>query len=140
MFCENCGKEIPDDSRICGFCGEQIHQSGNQYENASQLSCVGEQGYDVAQNFNQLLHQSSKSKVTAGLLGLFLGGWGVHNFYLGYTKKAIIQLSACIVGILLSWLGIGFVIIFGIGIWAFVESILILCGSVKTDGKGLPLK
>jgi TM2 domain-containing membrane protein YozV len=26
------------------------------------------------------------------LLGIFLGSFGVHNFYLGYIKKAVIQL------------------------------------------------
>ena len=26
------------------------------------------------------------------LLAIFLGGFGIHNFYAGYTKKAIIQL------------------------------------------------
>ena len=26
MFCRNCGKSIPDDSRICPYCGEQIQQ------------------------------------------------------------------------------------------------------------------
>lgn len=33
-----------------------------------------------------------KSKMAAGLLGIFLGAFGVHNFYLGYTTKAVIQL------------------------------------------------
>ena len=32
---------------------------------------------------------AQKSKIVAGLLGLFLGGLGVHNFYLGYTGKAV---------------------------------------------------
>lgn len=33
-----------------------------------------------------------KSKVTAGLLGIFLGSLGIHKFYLGYKKEAIIML------------------------------------------------
>ena len=32
------------------------------------------------------------------LLAIFLGGLGVHNFYAGYTKKAIIQLLCCTIG------------------------------------------
>lgn len=27
---------------------------------------------------------NAKSKMAAGLLGIFLGSFGVHNFYLGY--------------------------------------------------------
>jgi TM2 domain-containing membrane protein YozV len=33
-------------------------------------------------------------KVIAGLLGILLGGFGVHKFYLGYTKEGFIQLIA----------------------------------------------
>jgi TM2 domain-containing membrane protein YozV len=34
----------------------------------------------------------SGKKVVAGILGILLGGWGVHKFYLGYTSAGIIQL------------------------------------------------
>lgn len=33
-------------------------------------------------------------KLVAGLLGILLGGFGVHKFYLGYTKEGIIQIAA----------------------------------------------
>ncbi len=33
-----------------------------------------------------------KSKIKAGLLAIFLGFLGVHNFYLGHKTKGIIQL------------------------------------------------
>ncbi len=35
---------------------------------------------------------SSKDKVAAGLLGIFLGSLGIHKFYLGYKKEGIIML------------------------------------------------
>lgn len=31
-------------------------------------------------------------KLVAGLLGILLGGLGIHKFYLGYTKEGVIQL------------------------------------------------
>ena len=34
--------------------------------------------------------QCSKSKVTAGLLGIFLGGFGVHKFYLGRIGYGVV--------------------------------------------------
>ena len=40
--------------------------------------------------------ENAKSKMAAGLLGIFLGGLGIHNFYLGYTKKAVAQLLICL--------------------------------------------
>ena len=70
-----------------------------------------------------------KSKMTAGLLGIFLGGFGVHNFYLGNTNKAIIQIVVTLVTC-----GLG-------AIWGVVEGILILTGSpnFSTDSEGRPL-
>ena len=70
----------------------------------------------------------SKSKLAAGLLGIFLGGWGIHNFYLGFTGKGIAQIIVTIVTC-----GIG-------SLWGFIEGILILTGSINTDAQGIPLK
>ncbi|XTR52636.1 NINE protein [Pseudarthrobacter sp. So.54] len=59
-----------------------------------------------------------KSKIAAGLLGIFLGGLGIHRFYLGFTKIAVIQLVLTIV------LG---VFTFGlVGLWGVVEGIMII--------------
>ncbi len=69
-----------------------------------------------------------KSKLTAGLLGIFLGAWGVHRFYLGYTKMGVIQIVVTLVTC-----GIG-------SVWGLVEGILILCGkNITTDANGNPL-
>lgn len=48
----------------------------------------------------QTAPSSDKSKVVAGVLGILLGGLGIHKFYLGYVKEGIIQ-------ILLSFICIG---------------------------------
>jgi TM2 domain-containing membrane protein YozV len=44
--------------------------------------------------------QPSGKRLIAGLLGIFLGSFGVHKFYLGYTTTGIIQLviSCCTLG------------------------------------------
>jgi TM2 domain-containing membrane protein YozV len=34
----------------------------------------------------------AEKKIVAGILGILLGGLGIHKFYLGYTKEGIIQL------------------------------------------------
>ena len=50
------------------------------------------------------VHQSSvrtKSKVTAGVLAIVLGGFGVHKFYLGYVGTGFIFLAIWIVGLLI---------------------------------------
>jgi TM2 domain-containing membrane protein YozV len=39
----------------------------------------------------------AEKKVVAGILGILLGGFGIHKFYLGYTKEGIIQIIVTIV-------------------------------------------
>lgn len=39
----------------------------------------------------------AEKKTIAGVLGILLGGLGVHKFYLGYTKEGIIQLVGSLV-------------------------------------------
>ncbi|MCD9624043.1 TM2 domain-containing protein [Rhabdothermincola sp. EGI L10124] len=67
--------------------------------------------------------------MAAGLLGIFLGGLGVHRFYLGYTNIGIIQI---VVTVLTCGLG---------SIWGLVEGIMILARSQSflTDAEGVPL-
>ena len=77
---------------------------------------------------NNNVQAEQKSKLVAALLGIFLGAWGIHNFYLGDSKKGIIQIVVTIVTC-----GLG-------GLWGFIEGIMILAGSIKTDANGVPLK
>lgn len=63
---------------------------------------------------------SPKSKITAGLLALFLGSLGIHKFYLGFTGPAVIMLLMGTVG----WLLILPPLVNGI--IAFVEAIIYL--------------
>ena len=127
MYCKNCGNPMDPNAAICVKCG-CAKGTGNSYcPNCGQPTVPGAAactncgvGLYVAPAGEQ------KSKLAAGLLGIFLGGLGIHNFYLGYTGKAVAQL-------LLSCTGIS-------GIWGLIEGILILCGNIKVDGKGVPLK
>lgn len=70
---------------------------------------------------------SDKSKVTAGILGIFLGSFGLGRFYLGYTKLAVAQIAV-------TWLTLGIG-----GIWPFVDGIMILLGKVP-DVEGRTLR
>ena len=70
---------------------------------------------------------SDKSKLTAGLLGIFLGGFGVGRFYLGYTTIGVLQLVVTLVTC-----GIG-------SIWGLVDGIMILVGNVP-DPEGRTLR
>lgn len=72
-----------------------------------------------------------KSRLAGGLLGILLGAFGVHNFYLGYTGKAIAQL-------LITILSFG-ILSFIPAIWGLIEGVMILTDKNYLDGDGFPL-
>lgn len=104
-FCTNCGAELNENQDICLKCGVRVRKD-------SQVNT----------------DPNAKSKIAAGLLGIFLGVFGVHNFYLGYTGKAVGQL-------LLTVLSCG-ILSFVSGIWGLIEGIMILSGSIDRDANG----
>lgn len=108
-FCPNCGQPANPMAAICVHCGSNLNNPA----------------YPVT---------GGKSKMAAGLLGIFLGSLGVHNFYLGYTGKAVAQLLLSIIGVFAC--GIGPIAAW---IWGLVEGIQILTGNIRTDASGRPL-
>ena len=70
--------------------------------------------------------------MAAGILGILLGALGVHNFYLGFTGKAVAQL-------LLTLLSCGILSVVS-GIWGLVEGIMILTTPGGVDANGVPLR
>ena len=67
--------------------------------------------------------KSQKGFIPTLLLALFLGGFGVHRFFVGKIGTGLLQLIT---------LG-------GLGIWALIDVIMIAVGSF-TDKAGLPIK
>ena len=66
-----------------------------------------------------------KSSLLAYLAWFFLGGLGVHRFYLGRTGSGVAQLLLTVFGWLTFALGIGMVLIVGLGVWLFVDLFLV---------------
>ena len=82
--------------------------------------------------YGQPVVGAPKQWIVALLLAFFLGPLGIHNFYLGYTTKGIIQLviSLTVVGLIVT------------GIWAFIDFIMLIMrsGSYACDAQGQPLQ
>jgi TM2 domain-containing membrane protein YozV len=136
MFCRQCGKPIDDGQELCEDCKNvaNVNSSANTNTNANMNNGTNPTvNVNVNTGYtNPNPNASQKSKIAGGLLGIFLGGLGVHNFYLGYTGKAVAQL-------LISLLSCGF-LAWASAIWGLIEGILILTGSISVDGNGNPLK
>lgn len=106
MFCQKCGKELPDDAKFCQYCGWQ------------------NQGVPVKQ-------REQKSQFIAIVLCLFTGLIGLHDFYLNRNFAGVTKL---LIAILLGWMA-GFGLIIN-GIWCFFDFIAILFNgfeALKTD-------
>lgn len=103
MFCKQCGNQLADAAAICVGCG------------------VPTGVVPVAGGAIQ------KSRTAYILLGIFLGGLGIHNFYAGYSGKGIAQL---LISILIGWLIIPLIAVW---IWVIVE----IC-TVNADAQGVP--
>ncbi|MCH5200669.1 MAG: TM2 domain-containing protein [Oscillospiraceae bacterium] len=143
MYCRNCGSPMYDNAVVCVKCGCQRGMGANFCPNCGRrvtpgaavcVSCgvalyAGNPGYGAP--YGAPAMPGAKSKTAAGILGIFLGAFGAHNFYLGYTTKAVIQLVVTV-----ATLGIGGV---AMGIWGLIEGIMILTGSIAVDGRGMPL-
>ncbi|MGI6797270.1 hypothetical protein ACE11G_03270 [Gordonia sp. PS3] len=77
---------------------------------------------------------------TAGLLQLFLGGFGIGRWYIGTHGVAAGQLVLWFLAFVTSFIfGIGLVLFVGLGIWVLVDAIMIFTGSVR-DGDGRVLR
>ncbi|WP_421740736.1 TM2 domain-containing protein [Cellulomonas sp.] len=82
---------------------------------------------------------SDKQKLVAGLLQIFLGTLGVGRFYTGHTSIAVTQLVLTVVGWITAFLLVGFVLIFGVAVWAFIDGVMLLATD-STDSRGLKLR
>lgn len=98
VFCRECGKDLHYTAPICPHCGA-VQPGG----------------------------KNLKSKTAAALLAIFLGGFGIHRFYLGQWWGLFY--------LLLCWTGIP-------GLISFVEGIVFACTDLrKWDAKynnGIP--
>jgi TM2 domain-containing membrane protein YozV len=68
-YCLSCGQIIPDRAQFCPACGVQQSVAGAQAP-----------------------HSFEHSKLVAALLAVFLGGIGLHKFYLGRVGWGIVYL------------------------------------------------
>ncbi len=82
---------------------------------------------------------SEKSKTSAGLLQLFLGGFGAGRFYLGHNGIAIAQLLTLILGWATVIFVVGVFILLALGVWTLVDAIMMFSGGVR-DNRGLVLR
>lgn len=134
MFCKNCGQQIDDLAAVCVHCGVNVGVGNKFCKNCG--AAIADPNAAICTSCgcptaNKVQAANGKSKLAAGLLGIFLGCYGVHNFYLGFTKRAVVQLLVSLLTC-----GVGAPIM---AIWGLVEGIFYLTGKYNVDAGGNPL-
>ncbi len=145
MHCKNCSAPLAPGASYCASCGAHVEQQKRYCQNcgyelaATDYNCPGcglSQAQAQGGGAQPFAPNGPKSRMAAGLLGIFLGSLGIHNFYLGFTNRAITQLILGTVGGFFTC-GIASA---AVAIWGLVEGIMVLTGSIAADAQGVPLR
>ena len=109
MYCKNCGAELKEGQQVCLSCGFAVGKGNKYCPNCGEE--VKSQGQEICLKCGHKLSGGSslgnlsssaswvpagKDKLIAILLCFFLGGLGIHNFYLGETKKGVVRIVGCL--------------------------------------------
>lgn len=92
--CSQCGAALEGDSKFCKYCGTNngINEETNnqvQYQEPVYSRPTMQSAETVGTKV------PVKSKVTAGILAILLGGLGIHKFYLGKIFQGILYILFC---------------------------------------------
>ncbi len=116
MFCQNCGTEFANDAAFCPSCG-------------TASGATTAPGASVAQPANQTsvnvtiqapAGTKPVNKMAYALLGIFLGGLGIHHFYAGKTGAGVVSILFC-------WTLIPAIV-------GFIQGIVALCKTADAYG------
>ena len=94
--CPECAQSVSDQARTCPSCGYPLRD-----------------GVERGQSYNHPPAIPTKSRSIAILLAIFLGGFGIHKFYLNKPGQGVLYLLFC-------WTFIP-------AIAGFIEAIIYLC-------------
>lgn len=85
IYCPRCNAQNSDTAQTCYACQTPLTSAAGagSYAPAQQAY-----GGPPAQQI-----PGAEKKVLAGILGIVLGGFGVHKFILGYTTEGLIQIA-----------------------------------------------
>ena len=113
--CPQCGAPLNAGATECKYCGERIIPNSASNGAYQQQQPVYQQTSNTQYNYGINPSWPIKSKIVAGILGILLGGLGIHKFYLGKVGMGILYILFC-------WTYIPEII-------GLIEGIIYLCSS-----------
>jgi TM2 domain-containing membrane protein YozV len=104
--------------------GDEIKDSAKEIKDEAKSTAS-----EFKEGWNEATKSGENKKLVAGLLGIFLGAFGVHKFILGYQKEGFILLGGTLLGIATSCIVIGIFIYMATGVIGLIEGIIYLTKS-----------
>lgn len=131
MYCKSCGTQMNDNQAICIKCGVKVGDGDSFCQNCGQpINPQAEFCMNCGVSVKPVAKKSQggtlggQDKTTMALICFFLGGFGIHNFMMGESKKGILKICATLC--------------FGIGcILALIDFVRILTDSYVVDPEKL---
>ena len=127
VACTSCGFPPNAARNFCGNCAARVNSPAQVMCTSCGAGIGGTPAYSPAA---PPYGTSAKSKTTAGILAILIGGIGVHKFYLGRTNPGIIM--AVVFGVCFCSSFVFILPFFGcmaLGIIGLVEGIIMLSKS-----------
>lgn len=159
-ICKTCGKAMDENFNVCPYCGvapdavprqeneqpeytapqQEYTQQQNQYNNVPPYR----NGAPLRGTFPEKTEipeytpapRPQRSAYVAAFLSIFLGMFGVHNFYLDRKNRALTQLLITVIGAVITFGAAAL----AMEVWAVIEGVKILKGEINTDGTGAMIK
>jgi TM2 domain-containing membrane protein YozV len=103
---------------------EQAENSAENLKNEAKRAAD-----EFKEGWNEVTNKGENKKMLAGILGILLGGLGVHKFILGYNQEGFILLGLTLVGIATSCLFFGIFLSMAAGVIGLIEGIIYLTKS-----------
>lgn len=117
VTCPGCGTQNPGINSRCTNCGTMLPISPMPMQHVPRPGGTAPAG--------------AEKKIAAGIVGIILGGLGIHKFILGYTQEGVILLSVYLVSLIIAIVtcGIGTPLVLVPSIIGIIEGIIYLTKS-----------
>ena len=140
MYCRNCGTELGFKEERCKKC-DYVRGFGADYcpDCGTATSARAKKCPECGATLFILRNAKPRSRFVTALLAFTVGVFGIHNFYLGYMRRALLQIILSVVGLIFIPILPGpftaSLPIF-VWLWATIEGVQLVIGNTRVDADG----
>ena len=140
MYCRNCGTQMGEKDKNCVQC-DYLRGHGVDYcpDCGAPTKARDRKCPECGGTLFILRNLKPRRRFTTALLAFTVGMFGIHNFYLGYMRRALLQLTLSVISLAILLL-LQFGLVAGVPIftfvWACFEGVKVVIGNTRVDADG----